>query len=69
MTWVLRASALVLLIMPALFWAPLAQAVDIWTVGVDNTRQGWNRFETVLTVANVPKLRKTSRISSTKRST
>jgi hypothetical protein len=28
-------------------------------VGIDNTRQGWNRFETVLTPANVPRLRKT----------
>jgi len=36
----------------------LVQAVDIWTVGVNNTRQGWNRFETVLTPANVPKLKK-----------
>ena len=33
-------------------------AVDVWTVGFNNTRQGWNRFETVLTPANVPKLRK-----------
>jgi hypothetical protein len=30
----------------------------IWTVGFDNTRQGWNRFERVLTAANVPNLRK-----------
>ena len=30
----------------------------MWTVGVNNTRQGWNRFETVLTPANVPKLKK-----------
>jgi hypothetical protein len=36
----------------------LAQATDVWTVGIDNTRQGWNRFETVLTAATVPKLRK-----------
>ena len=28
------------------------------TVGVNNTRQGWNRFETVLKPATVPKLRK-----------
>ena len=49
----LRASALMVLVAAA----SLA-AVDIWTVGVDNTRQGWNKFETVLTVANVPKLRK-----------
>jgi hypothetical protein len=33
-------------------------AVDVWTVAFNNTRQGWNRFETVLTPANVPKLRK-----------
>jgi hypothetical protein len=55
MTLVLRTTALV--IMVAVVSASL-EAVDIWTVGVDNTRQGWNRFETVLTVANVPKLRK-----------
>jgi hypothetical protein len=35
-----------------------ARAFDITTVGVDNTREGWNRFETVLTPANVPNLRK-----------
>jgi hypothetical protein len=35
-----------------------AHAVDIWTVGVNNTRQGWNKFETVLTAANVPGLKK-----------
>src|SRR5688572_22581105 len=38
--------------------ASLLQAVDVWTVGVNNTRQGWNKFETVLTPANVPKLKK-----------
>src|SRR5687767_9263180 len=43
----------------ALLFSSMAQAVDIWTVGVNNTRQGWNRFETVLTPANVPKLKKT----------
>jgi hypothetical protein len=52
---VFRISALVILL--ALISASLG-AVDIWTVGVDNTRQGWNKFETLLTVANVPKLRK-----------
>ncbi len=36
----------------------LAAAIDVWTVGVNNTRQGWNRFETVLTPANVPRLKK-----------
>ena len=41
-----------------LFWVSLAHAVDVWTVGVNNTRQGWNRFETVLTPANVSRLRK-----------
>ncbi len=35
-----------------------ALAVDIWTVGVNNTRQGWNKSETVLTTANVPRLKK-----------
>jgi hypothetical protein len=42
----------------ALVSASVVQAVDIWTVGINNTRQGWNKFETVLTVANVRKLRK-----------
>jgi hypothetical protein len=42
----------------ALGSASLLQAVDVWTVGVNNTRQGWNRFETVLTPANVPRLKK-----------
>jgi hypothetical protein len=58
MTWLSRTSALVLLVAPALVWASFAQAVDVWTVGVNNTRQGWNKFETVLTPANVPKLKK-----------
>lgn len=53
-----RLSALVLLVAPALVWVSFAQAVDVWTVGVNNTRQGWNKFETVLTPANVPKLKK-----------
>lgn len=47
-----------LLTAPLLLWVALAHAVDVWTVGVNNTRQGWNRFETVLTPANVPHLRK-----------
>lgn len=51
-------SALSLLVVPALVVASSARAVDIWTVGVDNTRQGWNRFETVLKPVNVPRLRK-----------
>jgi hypothetical protein len=38
--------------------AAQVQAVDVWTVGVDNSRQGWNRFETVLTPATVPALKK-----------
>jgi hypothetical protein len=41
-----------------LAFASWLQAVDVWTVGVNNTRQGWNKFETVLTPANVPKLKK-----------
>ena len=56
MKWLSRASGLV--VMAALASASLVGAVDIWTVGVNNTRQGWNRFETVLTPANVPKLKK-----------
>lgn len=51
-------GALSLLVVPALMVASSARAVDIWTVGVDNTRQGWNRFETVLKPANVPRLKK-----------
>jgi hypothetical protein len=47
-----------LLTAPLLLWVSLAHAVDVWTVGVNNTRQGWNRFETVLTPANVSHLRK-----------
>lgn len=56
MTLLSRTSALVLI--AALVSASFAQAVDVWTVGVNNTRQGWNKFETVLTPANVSKLKK-----------
>ena len=56
MTFNVRTGALVL--MTALASASALQAVDVWTVGINNTRQGWNRFETVLTPATVPKLRK-----------
>ena len=58
MTYPSCTSALALLVAPALVWASFAQAVDVWTVGVNNTRQGWNKFETVLTPANVPRLKK-----------
>ena len=54
MTYPLCTSALALLVAPALILASSAQAVDIWTVGVDNTRQGWNRSETVLTPRTCP---------------
>jgi hypothetical protein len=57
MKWRSRTSCLVLI--SVLVSTPLARAVDVWTVGVNNTRQGWNRFETILTPANVPKLKKT----------
>jgi len=40
-------------------WAPWAHAIDVSTVGFDNTRQGWNKFETELTPASVPALKKT----------
>jgi hypothetical protein len=56
MTLLSHTSALVLI--AALVSASLAQAVDVWTVGVNNTRQGWNKFETVLTPATVPRLKK-----------
>src|SRR6188474_996703 len=58
MTLCSRRSALVLIALPILVSASM-QAVDVWTVGVNNTRQGWNKFETVLTPANVPRLKKT----------
>ena len=53
-----RACGLAFLALPVLVSVTFAQGVDIWTVGVNNTRQGWNRFETVLTAAKVPKLKK-----------
>lgn len=56
MTLPSRTSSLVFIV--ALISASWAQAVDVWTVGVNNTRQGWNKFETVLTPANVPRLKK-----------
>src|SRR5215475_7158414 len=56
MTLLSRTSALGLI--AALVSASFVQAVDVWTVGVNNTRQGWNKFETVLTPANVPRLKK-----------
>ncbi len=58
MTLLSRVSALLLAAAPAFASASFAQTVDIWTVGVNNTRQGWNRFETALTPATVPGLRK-----------
>lgn len=53
-----RTSVLALIAVPVLLSASAAHAVDVPTVGVNNTRQGWNKFETVLTPANVPNLRK-----------
>ncbi len=48
-----------LLLAPSLLVSmSLAHAVDVWTVGMNNTRQGWNRFEIGLTPANVPRLKK-----------
>ena len=38
--------------------AAATRAADITTVGIDNTREGWNRFETVLTPVNVTHLKK-----------
>jgi len=56
MTLLVRLGLLVLfaiLNVPTSAWA-----VDVWTVGVNNTRQGWNKGETTLTTANVPSLKK-----------
>jgi len=47
-----------LLLTVAAIPASFAQPVDVWTVGVNNTRQSWNKFETVLTPATVPRLKK-----------
>ena len=49
----------ILVLFAILSLSPCARAVDVWTVGVNNTRQGWNRSETILTAANVLRLRKT----------
>ena len=56
MRFVSRASAVALFV--AVASTSLLQAIDVWTVGINNTRQGWNRFETVLTAANVSGLKK-----------
>jgi hypothetical protein len=56
MTWLSRTGGLVLI--GAIASASIVRAVDVWTVGVTNTRQGWNKFETVLTSSSVPKLKK-----------
>jgi len=54
-----RANAMAFLVaVPFLFALSTSFAVDIWTVGVDNTRQGWNKSETTLTPANVSNLKK-----------
>ena len=49
------ALLLALFLLPAML---AAQTADVWTVGITNSRQGWNRFETVLTPATVPRLKK-----------
>jgi hypothetical protein len=43
----------------AVMLASCAHAMDVPTVGIDNTRQGWNKFETELTAASVARLKKT----------
>jgi hypothetical protein len=58
MTWLSRAISLTLIAAPVVAWASFAHAVDVWTVGINNTRQGWNAHETVLRPANVPGLKK-----------
>jgi hypothetical protein len=53
-----RTSPLASIALLAVVSPVLVHAVDVWTVGVDNNRQGWNKFETVLTPANVSRLKK-----------
>jgi hypothetical protein len=59
-TMKLRSSVAALAVSAVLAFLSVSpvHAVDVSTVGVDNSRQGWNKFETVLTPASVPKLRK-----------
>jgi hypothetical protein len=54
----MKSRTVCLILLAAMMSAALLQAIDVWTVGINNTRQGWNRFETVLTAANVPGLKK-----------
>jgi hypothetical protein len=54
----LRSRTSCLVLMGVLVATSFVRAVEIWTVGVNNTRQGWNKLETVLTPATVPKLKK-----------
>ena len=58
MTLLSRVFAAALIAAPVLFSAASARAVDVWTVGVNNTREGWNAAETTLTPSNVPNLKK-----------
>jgi hypothetical protein len=54
----LRSRTNCLVLIGVLVATSFVRAVEIWTVGVNNTRQGWNKLETVLTPANVSKLKK-----------
>jgi hypothetical protein len=58
MTLLSRTNVVMLITISAAVLSSFAQAVDISTVGVNNTRQGWNKSETILTAANVPRLKK-----------
>jgi hypothetical protein len=58
MTLLSRTRSLIFIAGSFIVLSSFARAVDVWTVGVNNTRQGWNKSETVLTAANVPKLKK-----------
>src|ERR1700759_5338881 len=58
MTMLTRTSSLILIVGFFIAVSSFAQAGDVWTVGVDNTRRGRNKSETALTTANVPKLQK-----------
>jgi hypothetical protein len=54
----LRSRASALISIAALVSTASVQAVDVSTVGINNTRQGWNKLETDLTPQSVPRLKK-----------
>ena len=51
-------SVFIAVLCSALSSAQRVSALDVPTAAVDNSRQGWNKSETILTRASVPKLKK-----------